>query len=517
MRSCTPSFDSGKHLCVVLLAGLISFPLLLAVPAGAQTEPDGKSGVARISIDKFTNPDSTHKTEVEPMSFAWGSTIVSAFHVGRRPNTEGWGSADIGFSTSTNGGKTWKYGYLPGLTVNYEGGTYGAASDPAVAYDAKHGQWLISSLPVVGLQPGEQYIGDVAVSRSTDGLHWGNPIIVDSTHLDDKDWIVCDSNSSSSYYGNCYVEWDQAYGTGEVLLSTSSDGGQTWTAGKASADKAVGMGGEPLVQPSGTVIVPFDAYGIAAFTSTNGGKNWNKSVAVANVNQHLVAGSFRNPGLLGATIDGGGTVYVVWSDCSFRTNCSSNDIVMSTSTNGQTWSAVARIPIDPVSSTVDHFIAGIGADPATSGSTAHLAVVYYYYPVANCGGSCQLYVGYTTSQDGGQTWTAGAQLAGPMQLTWLPYTDLGYMVADYIGVSYANGNPFGVFAVAKGPSKGLLNEAIYTTKQPLLLVPGAPTFSSQNERPIPNAKSDYDRKVYLDDEGRVPFPESRRPRNDQQQ
>src|ERR1700732_2623465 len=144
----------------------------------------GQSSLARISVDTFINADSTHKTEVEPDTFAWGNTIVSAFHVGRRPGSIGWGSADIGFSTSTNGGVTWNFGSLPGLTVNYKTGTYGAAADPSVAYDAKHGQWLISTLPLVGLGPGARYIGDAAVSRSTDGLSWGNPIIIDNTHLD---------------------------------------------------------------------------------------------------------------------------------------------------------------------------------------------------------------------------------------------------------------------------------------------------------------------------------------------
>ena len=104
----------------------------------------------RISVDTFTNNDSDHKTEVEPDTFAWGNTIVSAFHVARRPGSIGWGSADVGFSTSTNGGVTWTYGSLPGLTVNYKDGTYGAAADPSVAYDAKHGEWLISTLPLAG-------------------------------------------------------------------------------------------------------------------------------------------------------------------------------------------------------------------------------------------------------------------------------------------------------------------------------------------------------------------------------
>jgi hypothetical protein len=498
-----PASLRAKYPWALLLSSLII--TCLAAPLSAQVPK-------KLSTDTFTNTDSDHKTEVEPSSFAWGSTIVSAFHVGRRPGSIGWGSADVGFATSTNGGTTWKHGFLPGLTVNYEGGTYGAAADPSVAYDAKHGVWLISTLPLVGLNPDSQYIGDVAVSRSTDGLHWGNPIAIDTTHLDDKNWSVCDNTTSSPYYGNCYTEWDQAYGTGDVLMSTSSDGGQTWSPGLASANNAGGLGGEPLVQPNGTVIVPFEGYnGVAAFISTNGGKTWNASTTIASISEHQVAGNFRDPDLPSAAIDGAGNVYVVWGDCRFRTGCTSNDVVMSTSADGKKWTAVSRIPIDAVSSTVDHFIAGIGADPTTSGATAHLAVVYYYYPVANCTVStCKLYVGFTTSQDGGSTWTAGQKIDGPMKLAWLPVSDNGYMVADYVGVSYVNGNPFGVFAVAKGPSKGLLNEAIYSTKTPLLLAPDQPTHSSKNDRPVRNAKSDYARKVYYDDEGQRPIPESRK-------
>jgi hypothetical protein len=55
-----------------------------------------------------------------------------------------------------------------------------------------------------------------------------------------------------------------------------------------------------------------------------------------------------------------------------------NDIVMSTSTDGSTWSAVRRIPIDPTTSTVDHFIPGIGVNPQTSGGNIHIAIVYCY-------------------------------------------------------------------------------------------------------------------------------------------
>ena len=502
MKLSHPRLFRGRLAFAILTS--LAFSLAVALPSRAQT------GLARISVDNLTNTDSDHRTEVEPDMFAWGNTIVTAFHVARRPGSIGWGSGDVGFSTSTDGGKTWHYGNLPGLTVNYKGGTYGAAADPSVAYDAKHGEWLISTLPLAGLSESSGLIGDVAVSRSTDGLTWGNPIIIDKTHLDDKNWSVCDNTTTSPYYGNCYTEWDQAFGSGDVLMSVSSDGGQTWGPGLASSDQAGGLGGEPVVQPNGTVIVPFEGGGIDVFSSTNGGKTWGKSQAIASIDSHFVAGGLRNPNLPSASIDGAGKVFVVWSDCRFRSGCASNDIVMSSSSDGKTWSAVTRIPIDAVTSTIDHFIPGIGIDPATSGATAHLAIVFYYYPTAKCTAStCQLNVGFTTSTDGGATWTAGARLGGPMKLSWLPVSDNGPMVADYIGVSYSNGNAFGVFAGALPPTGTTFNESMFTTKAPLPASLDAPRFSSVDDHPVPGAKSDHEMKFFYDDEGQREIPRSR--------
>ncbi len=488
--------------CLAVVAAL-AISVLLVTPAHAQFT------LVKISSDPLTNSDSVHKTEVEPDFFSWGNTIVGAFHVARVPGSIGWGSADVGWATSTDGGKTWKHGLLPALTDKYKNGPYGWAADPSVAYDAKHKQWLISTLPLAQ-QENSHTIGDVAVSRSPDGIRWGKPIIIDKTKEDDKNWTTCDNTPTSPFYGNCYTEWDQAYGSFDVLMSTSHDGGLTWSPGIPSADHATGLGGEPVVQPNGTVIVPFQGGGIDAFRSTNGGKSWSTTVSIAGIINHLDDGTIRTGfDLPAATIDGSGKVYVVWSDCRFRQNCSSNDVVVSSSTDGKTWSAPSRIPIDPRNSTVDHFLPGIGADPATSGSKAHLTIVYYYYPVSACGDSCRLHVGFVTSTNGGQTWTKGKQLAGPMKLTWLPFSDAGYMVADYIGVTYTEGKPRGIFAMAKAPSGGLLNEAMYTTKEPLLAASGEPRFSSKGEKPVPGAKSDHEMKFYLDDEGHVPIPPSR--------
>src|SRR5262249_927686 len=79
-----------------------------------------------------------------------------------------------------------------------------------------------------------------------------------------------------------------------------------------------------------------------------------------------------------------------------------------------------------------------------------LALTYYFYPVASCNSStCQLEVGYVSSTNGGSSWTSPVTLAGPMKLTALPNTSLGYMVGDYISTSIlGNGKADSVFAVA---------------------------------------------------------------------
>jgi hypothetical protein len=474
MTRTSSRLENGKN-TGALSAWILTFAMAMAMNAPAQAQ------LVQISKDSFHNSASQHKTEVEPDSYSWGSTMVAAFQVAR---VEGGGGADLGFATSTDSGTTWTYGYLPGLTVNYKNGKNSAASDASVAYDAKHGVWLISSLPI-----GNR--GDnVAVSRSKDGLKWDNPVLVDSSGGDDKNWITCDNNAKSKFYGNCYSEWD----TPEVMMSTSTDGGLTWGTAKASADQAFGSGAEPLVQPNGQVVVPFLGNGMMAFTSTNGGKTWNSSFTIANVNTFPGNSSLRSVSLPfpSTGIDKSGKLYVVWSDCSFRSGCSTNDLVLSTSTNGTKWTSPARIPIDALSSTVDHFIPGLAVDRATSGNKAHLATTYYYYPQADCDDStCRVHVGFTTSTDGGKTWTAGKDLgAGAMQISWLPASQNGPMLADYLSSSYVNGKAFGVFMVAKAPSAGVFNEAAYTTKNPLEAAPDEPRFSSRGEHRIPGVHSD---------------------------
>ena len=453
---------SGWHTRATLA---LTIALLLALSSTALAFASGGVKLLRVSKDPFTNKTSEHKTQVEPDSYSFGSTIVSAFQTGRFASG---GSSDIGWATSTNNGKTWKHGFLPDTTpYSTPAGIYERISDPSVAYDAKHNVWIISYLGLFPNGNGNQV--DVDVSQSTDGgLTWGNPVTVDNSGaFFDKNWSVCDDTASSKFYGHCYTEFDNTDLNDLEQMSTSTDGGNTWGAAKAPSNNPLGLGGQPLVQPNGTVIVPFasDSGPIEAFTSTNGGKSWKAAVTVATQDVFIEHASIRNPDLPSAEIDGAGKVYVSWFDCRFESGCSANDIVFSTSSDGKTWSAPQLIPADPVGSGVDHFLPGIGVDKSTSGSSAHITVLYDYFTDANCNNStCQLDVGTSSSTDGGATWTTGTQVAGPMMLSWLANAG-GFFVGDYNSVSFlANGTAYSVFAVATAPKHGKLNESMYTVQ-----------------------------------------------------
>jgi hypothetical protein len=457
----------------VLSAGalVVAILALLVGPASANVP------LTRISSDPFANTGSQHATEVEPDTFASGSTVVSAFQVGRFFDG---GGTDIGFSRSTDGGRTWTGGFLPGLTATSglagsTGGPYERVSDASVAFDAKHGVWLVSSIPIT-------FSGNVPVvfvNRSTDGgANWGEPVSIPQppTKVDlDKNWTVCDNTASSPFYGHCYTEFDN-FGQGDLeYMSTSTDGGVTWSTPVPTAGNDKGLGGQPLVQPNGTVIVPFESLNgkESAFKSTNGGASWTKAATISSIQFHDVLGPLRTSPLPTAEVDGAGNVYVAWEDCRFEKKCSANDIVFSKSSNGTSWSAVNRIPIDAVGSGADHFIPGLAVDRNTSGTAAHLALTYYFYPDATCPGGCNLEVGYISSPDGGDHWGDAVTLAGPMSLNDIANTTQGRMVGDYISTSFnGSGTATSLFAIGKPHTAAQpFDEGTYAPAAPLGVTP----------------------------------------------
>ena len=165
---------------LLALAGAVA--LVLTVAASANVT------LTQIAFDSYTNSTSQHKTIVEPDTYSFGSTIVAAAQSGRFFDG---GSSGIEFATSTNNGGAWTHGQLPGITT-FNGGPYARATDPSVAYDARHnvwadipmsdslvrlnpatGQWTVFRLPSIGcnsrhfsLDPARDEAGGTAVAVS---------------------------------------------------------------------------------------------------------------------------------------------------------------------------------------------------------------------------------------------------------------------------------------------------------------------------------------------------------------
>ncbi len=464
-------------------AALVAIAGTLVAAAAASA---GSVVATPISSDPYTNQSSQHRTQVEPDSFGFGNTVVGTFQTGRF--NAGGGASNIGWATTTNAGRTWTTGMLPGTTVfATPAGPWARVSDPAVAYDPMHDVWMISTL---AFGTGSAPFGSpsaILTSRSTDGgLTWGLPVTTapGPSAFFDKNWITCDTWSQSPHYGNCYTEWDDFGMGGEIFMSTSTDGGLTWGPPTPTGGLETGLGGQPVVQPNGTVVVPYTSGNeIRVFHSTDGGANWTRPVSISLVTDHTVAGNLRTSALPSAEVDAEGRVYVVWQDCRFRSGCSSNDIVMSTATDPFTWTSPIRIPIDPTTSGADHFIPGLAVDRATSGNTARLALAYYYYPVAACNSStCDLSVGFVSSTDGGATWTQARTLAGPFRLAWLAQTDQGPMVGDYISTSFAAGPlAFPVFSIAKPPTNGVFDQRAAAARLDVTISPRATSVPARRD------------------------------------
>ena len=125
----------------------------------------------------------------------------------------------------------------------------------------------------------------------------------------DKNWIVCDDTSTSPFYGNCYTEWDDN-GNGNLLkMSTSSDGGSTWS---TAATNATGTTWATITR------VPIDG-------TTSG-------------IEHMIPGLTVNKATSGSTAQLGITYYF------YASGSSSLQVGFISSTNaGSTWSAPTTI------------------------------------------------------------------------------------------------------------------------------------------------------------------------------
>ena len=411
--------------------------------------PDCELVGRRLSRDRYTNPDSQHETEVEPDSFTFGRTTVAVFQVGRRRDG---GASNIGYATSTDDGRTWRDGLLPGLTaLSDPPGPSARASDPVVAYDAAHGVWLASTLAL------SADATRLAVNRSSDGLSWGNALAAAEERVPDgiafdKNWIACDNGTSSPFFGRCYLAFTHSTNQDALEVLATDDAGLTWSAPvEVGVQHAVGV--FPVVRPTGELVLVYlretRPHAIASSRSRDGGTSFEEPVRVADLSppRECAIPGFRMSPLPSADVDASGRIWASWHDCVAGGRRAA--VLVSSSMDGGSWGGPSRVPTG-----ADAVLPALGIDPGSG----RVALAYHRRLAAG------LVVELVESAAGGD-WGAPRRLSPqPMPLEWMPRTTSGRMLGDYISVHYAGGHPLVVWVLASPPVRGELRQAIYATR-----------------------------------------------------
>jgi hypothetical protein len=339
------------------------------------------------SLDDVIQPD----TQIEPsiaVNPVNSLNAVAGFQEGRRSNG---GDMTNGFATTLDGGKTWTFGEIPGLTRLVGGGNFDRASDAVVAF-GPDGTVFYNSL-VFDLETNQGLRSGLAVNLSHDGGRtWSAPAVFQDDYLgglNDKNWIVVDTGKGFGHHpGRVYAVWDRVapvvYNYCDSLerdCSTTAN----WLPNFLTISPLQGIGAIPVVLQDGSLGVvyesitavpaaaPGDEADIApgfdqiqlALAPGAGSVPWpapltftQTTIPVAS-NQSAGARYQRAAGLPISDVDpGSGAIFVAWEDSRFRTEPNSpvNDVVFTKSTDGGlTWGAVTRVNTGPTNDYVNRY------------------------------------------------------------------------------------------------------------------------------------------------------------------
>jgi hypothetical protein len=347
------------------------------------------------------------------------------------------GQIVTGFFTSFNGGASWIDGQIPTRTGRSGG-------DASPAFDRRHGTVMMAELEnAAGLGGGSVSQGDVAVSRSTDGgRNWSEPITVfqgkganigpaNNATFYDKEWLTVDNNPSSPYYGRAYLVVGRflsglhgSYDESPIMLSTSDDGGRTWTkqreisgSSELCTAQSAGVAGEcdenefaiPEVASNGRLYVHFlngqndaewevdgDADNqVMVIRSDDGGQTFSDPVAVVQLEDGL---SDTPTSVIGRK--------TVWG-------------------HQIRWTAAGNISVDPTDPDHVEVVFADRGTPNPNASAACMAApaVAPDYDPCDAGPGSELDIYKVESIDGGETWSGRQVVDATAGHAWFPWAD----------------------------------------------------------------------------------------------
>ncbi len=230
--------SGGRILADELSAGNVILPDLdtpmAGVPAVPQIQLRGGNvqvnDPAQDYIQIFTGfRPFVHATQSETSAAAFGPNIVVTYnnstglHVIPNPSGPGLVVDRVqlsGFSSSTDGGQTWKSGFIPPSAGATE--TFG---DPSLGVD-RRGVFYFANLAA------DTTHGTIQVNKSTDGgVTWSPGVVVQEDDASDKEWLAVGPDPVNKNRDNVYVTWTSFQKSAcQLRFGRTTDGGVTWTA-----------------------------------------------------------------------------------------------------------------------------------------------------------------------------------------------------------------------------------------------------------------------------------------------
>src|SRR4051794_29311437 len=420
-------------------------------------------------IQGYIQPD----TQIEPsiaVNPANPKNAVAAYQEGRIADG---GDATNGYATTFDGGKTWKYGELPGLTTYPgQGGVMERASDAVVAFGPNNTVYANSL--VFDFNTNEGLRSGIVVNVSKDGgKSWSPPVYLQDDMgggLNDKNWIVVDNGHGlTHHFGRVYVVWDRVAPVLINYCDHDCDQLANWLPDFQTVPNLVfpgqGIGAYPVIQSDGGLGIVMDAITggvpvpsgpdevevqpgtdeIVYLTAPTAGLTpWPAPLIFSPPIDIAPNGSVGTPaqrasdGLPAAAIDPGtGTIYAVWDDGRYRSD-GANDAVMSRSfDNGVHWTIPQRINPGSTNDKINHYGLAVAVG---DNSTVHVA-----YRVRNQSGTGPLYTDqidtyYQESFDYGATFTKPLKVNKQPSRPWYgAFSRNGTFEGDYDQLASAGG------------------------------------------------------------------------------
>jgi len=374
------------------------------------------------------------------------------------------------------------------------GGNYDRASDPWVSFGGDG-----SAHQIALAASADQTISAILVSSSRDGGRTWGPITTlqrDTTAalFNDKESITADPRDGRFVY----AVWDRLQVqnpadpaspfSGETLFARSTDGGRTWEPTRTILDfpdnsRIQTLGNQIVVLSDGTLVNVFDLIDqglplAAVQRSTDRGRTWSGPIIVdvmlssATQGQGVVDPADLHPVRTGDLLPEAAadprrrsdTVHIVWQDIRFTLAAPLpifNDqiVIASSHDGGLTWSDPRRVSANKLTQA---FTGSVDVN-----EDGNVGVTYYDFTADDpAGGTLDTDYWFTSSRDGGATFSARRRLTDPSFDMRTAPDARGFFVGDYEGLTSAGGRFVPVFVTVNNGNLANRTDVFSTSVRP---------------------------------------------------